>query len=387
MSDLSTTLLLILFWSAFAGVAYTYIGYPLLIYGLARYGGQPVKAAASSDRCSVVIAAYNEGTVLPQKLASLLQGENGNRIGEIWVGSDGSTDAMVTAVNALGDARIKCVEFPERRGKPSVLNELIPRCTFDVVVLMDARQTVKEGALGQLLDAMQDSTVGVVSGELVFQLESASGVATSGVDAYWRYEKFIRKSESSFRSVPGATGALYAIRRSLFHPIPADTLLDDVAIPMRAIEQGFRCVFNPQAIVYDRPSTSSAEESIRKKRTIAGNVQVLRHNPGWLIPMKNPIWFEYISHKVLRLVCPFLLILLVLCHIPLLGHSLYKLLAIPHALIYLLAGAGWIGSRLQTPWKWVGAPYMFVSLNVTTVIALWDAARGRYRVAWDKAPP
>ena len=113
-----------------------------------------------------------------------------------------------------------------------------------------------------MLANFADPAVGVVSGELVFRADSEGSTAAQGIGAYWRYEKSIRKAEARFRSIPGATGALYAIRKELFQPIPESTLLDDVVIPMQAVAEGCRCVFEQRAVAWDTPSQSLGRESI-----------------------------------------------------------------------------------------------------------------------------
>lgn len=244
-----------LFWLSLSGLVYVYLGYPLLVRGLAKVRPlRTLKQDPSLDqKVSLVLASYNESPRLEIKLRDLLTSEQAQYIAEILIGSDGSTDDTPAMLARLNDPRIKLIEFPERRGKPAVLNDLIPRCTQDIVVLCDARQIFAPNAIPALLANMADPTVGVVSGELIFRKPGQTNMAGQGIGAYWRYEKSIRKAEARFRSVPGATGALYAIRKELFEPIPATTLLDDVVIPMQAIVRGYRCVFEPGAVAWDEP--------------------------------------------------------------------------------------------------------------------------------------
>jgi hypothetical protein len=130
-----------------------------------------------------------------------------------------------------------------------------------------------------------------------------------GVGLYWRYEKWIRRQESCLHSTLGATGAIYALRRQLWRPLPAGTLLDDVLAPMRAVLQGFRVIFDDRAKAYDRVAGDGQEEQRRKVRTIAGNYQILALEPRLMNPFINPVWLQYVSHKVIsRLVVPFALI-------------------------------------------------------------------------------
>jgi cellulose synthase/poly-beta-1,6-N-acetylglucosamine synthase-like glycosyltransferase len=300
------------------------------------------------------------------------------------VGSDGSPEDVESVVDGLKDDRIHVVRFPQRRGKPSVLNDLVPRCQGEIVILTDARQPFALGALAALLENFADSSIGVVSGELVFRTDVEDSSAARGIDAYWRYEKMIRKAESRFRSVPGATGACYAIRRELFMPIPAATLLDDVAIPMQAMARGVRCVFEERAVVYDAPAQSSAQEAVRKRRTIAGNAQLALLRPRWLLPWGHPIWFEFISHKLLRLFSPFFLVAAAVGCALSLDDPAFRALGVLQAVFYLVAAFGWIGQKWGCRMGLVGVPYMFLLLNLTTLAAWLDFVRGRFAVTWQR---
>ena len=257
-----------IFWAAAGGILYTYAGYPLLVGVLARLFRRAPAKAPGDFRYSVVLAAHNEAARLPAKLRSLLAARPAGQLLEILIGSDGSTDDPVAAAASVGDPRVQVIAFPERRGKPAVLNDLMGRVRGDVVVMMDARQEVDPEVFAQLLPNFSDPKVGVVSGELVFRRSARDTATAEGMDAYWRYEKYIRRSEGCFRSVPGATGAIYAIRRILLRPLPPQTILDDVAIPMLAVRQGYRCVFESGAVVYDEPSRHPEQESARKRRTL-----------------------------------------------------------------------------------------------------------------------
>ncbi len=369
-----------LFWICAAGVFYIYAGYPLIIRLLACVFPRPAQMGAPTGKCAVIIVAHNEAARLPAKLKSLLADGNARWIEEIVVASDGSTDGTAQRARETGDPRVRVVEFPARRGKPAVLNEVIPTCRAAIVVLTDARQELHPDAIGALLGVLADERVGVVSGELVFR--GGGGATEQGVGFYWNYEKGIRRAEARFASVPGATGALYALRRSLFQPIPAATLIDDVAIPMQAIVRGWRCVFAEGAVAYDEPVADPAREAIRKRRTIAGNAQLVRLFPAWLLPWRNPIWFQYVSHKLLRLVSPFLLLGALVSACRLSANPFYAACAAAQLAFYAVAAMGFVFRRAGLRGAWVGVPLMFTALNLTTLAALLDALRGRFDVTW-----
>ncbi len=301
------TFLAVGFWLCAFGLFYIYIGYPVLIHVLARLFSRPVRKGSHGYSVTVIMSVYNEAPRLAEKLRNVLSLEGSERICEILVGSDGSTDDPVAAAAEINDPRIKLIAYDERRGKPSVLNKLIEQATGDILVLMDVRQRIEKSALMALLANFADRTIGVVSAEMMFERSGDDSSAASGIDAYWRYEKWIRTGESRLYAMPGATGALYAIRRELAWPIPPTAALDDVLIPMHAIAQGYRCIMEPEAVMYDRPAQDTASETIRKRRTLAGCVQLMAFHPRWCLPGGHPIWWQFTSHKIARLFSPFLM--------------------------------------------------------------------------------
>ena len=384
-----------LFWISLCGLLYVYAGYPFLVRCLAEMypgsGAESLPDDLNADdpgfQVSIVIASSNDGRTLHAKLVDLLGSAQQPFIREILIGSDGSTDETGRLIGEIKDDRIRLFEFPERRGKPAVLNDLVPQCQSEWVVLCDARQRLSDQAIPCLLSRFADSTVGVVSGELVFRADvKGDSTVAHGIGAYWRYERSIRSSESRFRGVPGATGALYAIRKSLFQPIPECTLLDDVVIPMHAVVKGYRCILESRAIATDTPSDSLGRESTRKRRTIAGAAQLIVNHPDWLLPWRNPIWWEFVSHKILRLASPFLLLIVMVMNIQLAPvNLLYGGLQILQVLFYCCALAGWMCQRLGLRSAVFSVQLAFVALNLTTLAALWDAVRGRFQVTWQRS--
>jgi cellulose synthase/poly-beta-1,6-N-acetylglucosamine synthase-like glycosyltransferase len=375
----------IIFWCSLAALAYLYAGYPALAWLLGRIRRRDLRRAPWTSGLSIVVVAHNEAHRLRAKLDNLLACDGAERIVEILVGSDGSDDDTAAVIAAYPDQRVRLLHFPERRGKPAVLNALVPQCRSELVVLTDVRQMLAPDALSRLAENFADERVGVASGELVFRESNHDTAAAVGMGAYWTYEKLIRKSESRFRGVPGATGALYAMRRSLFRPVPENTLLDDVVIPMQAVEQGALCLLETGAIAWDVPSQSTRQESVRKRRTIAGCAQLAVNQPRWLLPWRNPIWWEFVSHKLARLASPLLLASLLAASVALSAAPLYASAMLLQVAFYLAAFCAWLLQRRSLRAPLLGPVLMFVSLNLTTLAALWDACRGRYRAAWQRS--
>lgn len=361
---------------------YLVIGYPLLIALYASLRPVPVARLQESFQVSVVLVVCNEAECIKEKLESLLGLFEADRIQEILVGSDGSTDETNALVKSIADPRVRLVAWDDRRGKASVLNDLVAEAKAEILVFTDARQRILEGSLQALLAGFADPKVGVVSGEMVFDPESQCTPAGQGMGMYWAYETWIRRNESAVHSVPGATGAWYALRKPLYQPISADTLVDDVVIPLQAVVVGSRCILETDARIVDWASHTVAEESVRKRRTLTGCFQLIQRHPAWLLPHCNPIWWQFVSHKILRLASPWLLVLCFLSAWTLRGEPVGILALLGQGICYGLALAGWILGRFRLVSLPTSICLTFFVMNLATALALADFLFERSLPAW-----
>jgi cellulose synthase/poly-beta-1,6-N-acetylglucosamine synthase-like glycosyltransferase len=371
----------IIFWGGAALVLYTYVGYPVLMAVVARLRS-PRRAteAPFAGSFSIVLAARDEASRLEarlEELTSLL--ERADHPGEIIVVSDGSTDA--TAAVALGFAGrgVRVVELTENVGKAAALSEGCTQARHNILVFADVRQRWAADALDRLLRNFADPRVGAVSGELL--LESQPGVM-AGVGLYWRYEKWLRQQESQVHSTVGVTGAISAVRRELFRPIPAGTLLDDVYWPLRVVMQGYRVILDRDAHAFDRLPDRPADEFRRKVRTLCGNFQLLARLPAALLPWRNPVWFALVSHKLLRLVVPWALLAMLVAS-ALLDTIAYRRLLLLQEIGYLL---GLVGLWTQTGGRarLLAAAGSFLVLNAAAWLAFWVWVSGRAGRSWQQ---
>jgi cellulose synthase/poly-beta-1,6-N-acetylglucosamine synthase-like glycosyltransferase len=300
----------ILFWLSLIGILYTYLGYPAVIWMLARLRPRPWTASPISPSVSVVLAVHNGAALLPHKIEHLL-GLDYPNIKEIILVSDGSTDGTAELLARQSHSRLTTIILQEHGGKAVALNAGMAKATADVILFVDIRPEIAPGAIQQLVSNFADPTIGCVAGELILrqQCHDAASAAVGGV--YWRYEKWIRSCESIYASPVGVYGGFYAIRRALAVPQPAGLILDDMFQPLSIIRQGYRSVLDLQAYVYDTWPTKIEEEFHRKVRTLAGNFQLFRLAP-WTLTPRNPVLFQLVSHKLLRLIEPYLLVLLLL---------------------------------------------------------------------------
>jgi poly-beta-1,6-N-acetyl-D-glucosamine synthase len=374
-----------LFWTSVAGLAYALVGYAVAVCLVARRWPRPVIRRAVRPRVTVVVVAYNEADRIAARIENLLALEYPRDLLDIVVASDGSTDQTVARARAYEPA-VRVVACPARRGKPAVLNEIVPSARGEVVLLADARQRFAPSALTALVEGFADETVGAVSGELMLvnedQVEQAAG---EGVAIYWNYEKSIRTCESVVDSTVGATGAIYAIRRDLFEPIPADTILDDVLIPMRFVHRGYRVLFEPRARAFDRKVTSAHEEFVRKVRTIAGNLQwFVRERWVW-DPRQNRLWIQTVSHKGLRLLLPVLFFGAVAGNALLLDTAFYRWTLAAQIVFAAAAGGGHFVESVRGKARLLIVPHTVYFLAAATVVAWFRFVTGRQAVTWDRA--
>jgi poly-beta-1,6-N-acetyl-D-glucosamine synthase len=284
---------------------YVLFGYPLLLAFLASRREKPIaKSSSHEPGVSILIAVRNGEPWIREKLRCLLTLEYPRSKVQILVGSDGSEDKTANYVREFAGEGVELLCLPAR-GKAATLNALMARSTGEILFFTDVRQTIAPDALRQLVACFGDPTVGVVSGELF--IRSGSSSAEQSVGLYWRYEKWIRKNLSRVDSLLGATGCIYAMRRRLASPIPPESLLDDVYLPLGAFFKGYRVVMEESARAYDAPTQLQAEFR-RKVRTLAGVYQVIGSYP--MLLTSNRMLLHFVSHKLGRLLLPFALLVL-----------------------------------------------------------------------------
>jgi biofilm PGA synthesis N-glycosyltransferase PgaC len=299
----------LVFWTSFIFVFYAYIGYPAVLIVWKRIAGKPVHKSNHEPAVSLIVVAYNEKSNIRRKIENCLSLDYPRDRMEILVSLDGPTDGTEVLMFKLASQGVRLIYSPNHKGKAAAINSAVEKARGEILVFVDARQTLDRSAVRELVSNFTDPEVGAASGELVL-VDGQNREASDGVGLYWRYEKFIRASESSVHSVIGVTGAIHAIRKSLFCELSENTILDDVAIPMAVVLAGRRVIFDSSARAFDRVAPDPETEYRRKVRTLAGNFQLLAIMPRLLLPWKNPVFFQFYSHKIARLFAPYGLILM-----------------------------------------------------------------------------
>lgn len=371
-----------IFWLSALFLFYTYIGYPLLMFLWARFYPNPIKLNSIELTTTVVISAFNEQDRIVARIENLLeQNYPANKLNIIVV-SDGSTDATVERLHQMKTDRLQIVSLEKNEGKSIAVSRGVSEATGDIIIFADVRQRFCPDAIRSLIQPFSDQEVGATTGELLLE-SSGSDQEPEGVGLYWKYEKMIRDSESRVDSMVGATGAIYAIRRSLYEPLPEGIILDDVLTPMRIAKKGYRVCMVRDAIAYDTISETTGEEFSRKVRTLAGNFQLMQVASWINNPFKNRLFFQWLSHKVFRLFSPYALILLLISSF-LADNPFYSLIGLLQLIVYIASITGLIAITKGKKVGLVGIASNFLMLNITAVVGLYSILTGQTASLWKK---
>jgi poly-beta-1,6-N-acetyl-D-glucosamine synthase len=367
------------FWSAAAFVAYAYLGYAAWLWCVSRVRPRPLRRAPYLPSVSVVMVVRDEEQTLPQKLRNLGALDYPQELLEFVIVSDGSQDGTEQILDRAtkNDARVRALIFADRLGKACRLNDAIAAATGEIVLFVDARQELERNALRLLTENFAEPTVGCVSGQLMLG-DAAAGEAERGMGIYWRIEKKIRQLESESGSVVGATGAIYAARRALLTPVPPDTILDDVYLPLAVARQGARVVFDGRARAWDSPDLGAQREFHRKVRTLTGNYQLVQIAP-WVLGSENPLRFRFVCHKLSRLVVPFALATMLVASV-FIPEPFYRFAFLTQFFFYALALLALTGSEHGPVARLSNISLTVIVLNIAAVVAFGNFLTRRKEV-------
>ena len=376
----------VVFWICVGGVFYEYVGYPGVIWAISRVFGRsracPERDAADLPFVSVLVAARNEEDVIGDRIANGLALDYPADRLEFVVASDGSSDRTSAIVRQSKDRRVRLIEFPSPRGKARVLNDVIPSLRSDIVILSDANTFMEPSVVRRVVRWLTDKDVGVVVGRLVL----TNPVGGKNVDGfYWRYETFLKQCEARLGALLGANGAIYAIRRELFVPLPADTLVDDFVLPL-LIKLRTRCtiVYDRDSVAHEEAPTHIRSELRRRSRIGAGGFGSLRVLWPLLRPTHGWTAFAFASHKLLRWGCPFLMLGALGANLLLLDHSFYRITLAAQAAFYGASAAGALLPGASAPVRALRLATLFTSVNVALLIGFLRWAVGRRGATWQR---
>jgi cellulose synthase/poly-beta-1,6-N-acetylglucosamine synthase-like glycosyltransferase len=358
------------FWGAVCLILYTYAGYPLWIYLRSRLQPQPQRQVSILPTVSIILAVHNGAALLRQKIAHLLSLDYPRDRMEIEIVSDGSTDGTDDILEELRDPQVRCIRSSEHNGKAAALNLGMQTATGEILLFLDIRPWVESNALQLLLSNFADPRVGCVAGELVLRDDGHDPGTKAVGGLYWRYEQWIRNCEAKVDSPLGVYGGFYAVRRELARALPEGTILDDMLQPLSVIRQGYRSVLDLRARVHDIWPKNLRGEFHRKVRTLAGNFQLLQLAP-WLLSRQNRLRFELISHKLLRLFVPILLVIVLVSSALLANHSLLYTGALTTQIVFYLLAALGAGRGIPFLMRIAGPASAFCMLNAAVVVGFY----------------
>lgn len=375
----------VIFWGSIAGLAYVYVGYPLLVWFVGRLFPKPVRSGEFEPRVTILITAFNEALSIGSKLENTLALDYPKDKIEVLVASDGSTDDTDAIVREFEDRGVVLYRQEGRVGKTITQNNAVDRASGEIILFSDATTMYREDALRALLPAFADKTVGCVAGRLIYTDQAKSNIG-KGAQSYWGYETFIKMAESRACSLIGASGCLYAVRRSAYKPMYADAC-SDFLISSVLYRHGMRTVFEPKAICFEETNRDTDRELNMRVRVIVQTFTDLWRNRDMLNPFTSGFFaVELISHKLLRYAVPVLLLLILVANSVLApGSFLYSSTLAVQAAFYLTALAGWLMERLGWRVTILAMPMYFVLANAASLLAFYRFVRGERLARWEPA--
>ncbi len=383
-----------IFWCCLTLVVYVYCLYPILlfvIYSLAQIVRDARYLVTRTDRrvrsrareelppVSLVIPAYNEEQSLPGKIVNLRQLDYPPDKRDVIFVSDGSTDRTNEILKTVQDAWVRSILLPERRGKFNALNHGVEQARHDLIVFSDASTLFAPDAIRNLVRHFSDPRVGVVCGsvQLVGNPESRQ---TEGV--YWRYESSLRLMEGRLGATLYASGCNYAVRRQCYRPLTSEDLTDDLMVPLRARQLGYRVVDDPEALATEFSAGSVKGEFTRRVRLAVGGFRALREVIK--LPLMNLTGIAFLSHKLLRWMLPFLLIALLVSNGFLLTFSRYAVAFVAQLCFYLWAVLGFLFRDRLRHYRLALFGYFLVTIQLAFLVGFWRYLCGRSESAWQR---
>ena len=376
------TLLVGVLCASLALLFWTYVGYPAALILWSRLRPRSPRSQEWTPKVTVCIAVHNGMAHLDAKLDGLLSHDYPADLLDIVVVSDGSNDGTAARLSQCASARVHAVIELQRSGKTACLAKAIAAATGEVLVFNDIRQPIAPGSIRALCNALATRELAVAGGTLALQAQAGYG---QSVDAYWRYETAVRSAEALTGSVVGVSGALYAVRREDMVVPPPGLILDDLWIPLRIAAIGGRIGLVPSAVAFDHASMHRGAEAARKRRTLAGNWQLMFAWPQLVIPSLHPLAWRFISHKLLRLLAPVFLLAAFVSNALLVEYAtVFTALFAAQCAAYIFAlfGMALPALRRFLPIRLASA---FLEMNIYAVLGFYDFVRQREAHLWSTA--
>lgn len=373
----------IVFWTCAGLLCYVYIGYPLLVFIVSRLSPKPIVRGAFEPLVTILITAYNEERAIRRKLENTLEIDYPSEKLEILVASDGSTDETDNIVKEFAGRGVKLFRQDGRLGKTYTQNKAVEIASGEVILFSDATTAYQPDVLHQILPNFADQSVGCVAGKLVYVDDSSSNVG-KGARSYWNYETFLKESESRACSLIGASGCLYAVRKSAYEPMYPEAC-SDFLICTVVYRRGLRSVYEPNAVCTEETNRHADNEMRMRVRVISQTFTDLWRNREMLNPFRTGFYaIELISHKLLRYAVPaFLALIFISSGILANGHVFFSAAFALQILFYLSAFAGWVLEKNGKRLTLLVVPLYFVMANLASTIGFYKFLKGERYARWE----
>ncbi|HXN53028.1 MAG TPA: glycosyltransferase family 2 protein [Candidatus Acidoferrum sp.] len=371
-----------IYWASVGVLIYIYLGYPLFLVIISRLFSRRSPEPGYTPNLSVLIAAYNEEAGIQEKIERTLALDYPRERLEILVLSDGSTDRTDEIVQSMSDPRVRLLHVAGRKGKTNAQNEGVAHARGEVLVFSDATTIYHPQALLFLACNYSDPRVAAVSGR--YQYFDSGGKSPTGLGtvAFWNYENFIKTMQSRIRTISGCCGCIYSVRREAYTAL-APEVISDLVQPLHVIQQGYRVVFEDRALAYEETTQSTSEEFSMRVRVVTRGMRGLLSVPSLLMPWKfGWVSFQLWSHKLLRWLVPFFVLLIFTSNLFLARAPFYRALLLAQAAFYAVTFLSLV-VPLQRVWKPLGIPLYFCTLNAAAFLSVLEILRGKKYVVWE----
>ncbi len=383
----------IFFWIAFSFIAYTYIGYPIIL-GIVvfikrrlRYRPNIYYQNEELPEITLVVACFNEGDILQKKIENTLLLDYPIDKRKLYFVTDGSTDNSKEVIQQY--PQITLFHEDGRKGKNAAVNRVMPFVKSPLVIFCDANTFLNKQALQRIARHYKNENVGAVAGEKRVSNADSDSAASSGEGAYWKYESQLKKWDSELHTVVGAAGELFSIRTSLYEEVPKNVLIEDFRLSMNIAKKGYRVVYEPDAYAIESGSASMEEEHKRKVRISAGGLIEAWHFMGLLNFFKYGLLsFQYVSHRMLRwTLAPLSLFILLFTNsiLALSGNPFFMIALAAQIAFYIIAMLGYLMRNNKIKFKILFVPYYFLFMNISVFQGLVRLIKGNQSAIWDKA--
>ena len=363
-------------------LSWTWLLYPVLIGVLARL--MPARRVSMPDTLptvTAILATRDDVETIAARVTDFFAADYPASQLQVVVGLDSTGASRVASIRAAcGTQAVDVIAADTAGGKAAGLNAAVQRASGDILVFSDVQQRFAADAIRVLVSRLlSDPRVAAVGGALQLPGDRPGSPGRSPVEWYWYLERLLRGAEARVHSTVGVSGSIYAMWRSEWVPMPDQLILDDVWLPMQLVLGGRRVDYALDAQAWDARQTSAAQEKVRKVRTLTGNFQLMAWLPAILVPIRNPIWLQFISHKVLRLLTPWLVMALGVGVIGA-GWTLVSPTLLPMLLVATAAAMTAVLLAPKTRGVAVKAAVWGWTLQVAVVQATVNGVRGRWDV-------